>query len=412
MFDGNSTEGSLLGRVCSANDYVPVFESSSNTLTVQIVTDSARIPRSVFIFYYFFSPGTCKSACRHPVCTRPARAAATPLLPGSLGPRVRLFLQRQAFIEAVALYCKCPWESPGELGDRIPGPHREIRVRYLGWSPWIRLSNQLPDEADGWGWAPGYRVPCTVLETSADPAGSACLITALGAFEMPLLGPLLPLVWSVRSALGLQGLHIQQVPQVILTGIGEQTKRNTDLICQAVRCYVVLHSLHLDSIAAQSRMPRNSASEFMGRALFWFASQGPGLSTSFFFLNHRFLGANKSPEWSRQGFPKLDPGHLPSLRFSHCLTGVLCFSQAQPFYFPHKRAFSVVSSHFACPAACLLPGQGGTKGGLARLHLSWALERAAQGEAGISGGGGVCAGTKSLGSGLGREDRLGGQVPW
>ncbi|KAI5175047.1 Cub And Zona Pellucida-Like Domain-Containing Protein 1 [Manis pentadactyla] len=59
VFDGNSTEGSLLGRVCSANDYVPVFESSSNTLTVQIVTDSARIPRSVFIFYYFFSPGTC-----------------------------------------------------------------------------------------------------------------------------------------------------------------------------------------------------------------------------------------------------------------------------------------------------------------------------------------------------------------
>ncbi|XP_057361381.1 CUB and zona pellucida-like domain-containing protein 1 [Manis pentadactyla] len=63
VFDGNSTEGSLLGRVCSANDYVPVFESSSNTLTVQIVTDSARIPRSVFIFYYFFSPGTSIPDC-------------------------------------------------------------------------------------------------------------------------------------------------------------------------------------------------------------------------------------------------------------------------------------------------------------------------------------------------------------
>lgn len=46
--------------------------------------------------------------------------------------------------------------------------------------------------------------------------------------------------------------------------------RSTDLICQVVRCYVVLHSLHLDSIAAQSRMPRNSASEFMGKALFCF----------------------------------------------------------------------------------------------------------------------------------------------
>ncbi|KAK2490861.1 hypothetical protein MC885_017887 [Smutsia gigantea] len=47
VFDGNSTKGSLLGRVCSANDYVPVFESSSNTLAVQIVTDSARIQRTI-----------------------------------------------------------------------------------------------------------------------------------------------------------------------------------------------------------------------------------------------------------------------------------------------------------------------------------------------------------------------------
>nr|XP_036867556.1 CUB and zona pellucida-like domain-containing protein 1 [Manis javanica] len=63
VFNGNSTKASLLGRVCSANDYVPVFESSSNTLTVQIVTDSARIPRSVFIFYYFFSSGTSIPDC-------------------------------------------------------------------------------------------------------------------------------------------------------------------------------------------------------------------------------------------------------------------------------------------------------------------------------------------------------------
>ncbi|XP_076982425.1 CUB and zona pellucida-like domain-containing protein 1 [Tamandua tetradactyla] len=57
VFDGSSTGGPLLGRVCSKNDYVPVFESSFNTLTFQIVTDSAKIQRTAFIFYYFFSPG-------------------------------------------------------------------------------------------------------------------------------------------------------------------------------------------------------------------------------------------------------------------------------------------------------------------------------------------------------------------
>lgn len=60
VFDGNSTKGSLLGKVCSEHDYIPVFESSSDTVTVQIVTDSVRITRTVFIFYYYFSPGTCK----------------------------------------------------------------------------------------------------------------------------------------------------------------------------------------------------------------------------------------------------------------------------------------------------------------------------------------------------------------
>ncbi|XP_071071643.1 CUB and zona pellucida-like domain-containing protein 1 [Dasypus novemcinctus] len=56
VFDGASTRGPLLGTVCSKNDYVPVFESSSNTLTFQIITDSASVQRTVFIFYYFFSP--------------------------------------------------------------------------------------------------------------------------------------------------------------------------------------------------------------------------------------------------------------------------------------------------------------------------------------------------------------------
>ncbi|XP_037015006.2 CUB and zona pellucida-like domain-containing protein 1 [Artibeus jamaicensis] len=63
VFVGNSTLGSLLGKVCSKNDYVPVFESSSNTLTFQIVTDSARIQRTVFMFYYFFSPSASIPNC-------------------------------------------------------------------------------------------------------------------------------------------------------------------------------------------------------------------------------------------------------------------------------------------------------------------------------------------------------------
>ncbi|XP_012636747.2 CUB and zona pellucida-like domain-containing protein 1 [Microcebus murinus] len=55
VFDGTSTNGPLLGKVCSENNFVPVFESSFNTLTFQIVTDSATVQRSIFIFYYFFS---------------------------------------------------------------------------------------------------------------------------------------------------------------------------------------------------------------------------------------------------------------------------------------------------------------------------------------------------------------------
>ncbi|XP_008046425.1 CUB and zona pellucida-like domain-containing protein 1 [Carlito syrichta] len=63
VFDGNSTNEPLLGKVCSKNDFVPVFESSSNTLTFQIVTDSARTQRTVFLFYYYFSPGTSIPDC-------------------------------------------------------------------------------------------------------------------------------------------------------------------------------------------------------------------------------------------------------------------------------------------------------------------------------------------------------------
>uniref|UniRef100_G3UK41 CUB and zona pellucida-like domain-containing protein 1 n=1 Tax=Loxodonta africana TaxID=9785 RepID=G3UK41_LOXAF len=63
VFDRTSTAGPLLGEVCSKNDFVPVFESSSNTLTFQIITDSTVIQRSVFLFYYFFSSGTSIPDC-------------------------------------------------------------------------------------------------------------------------------------------------------------------------------------------------------------------------------------------------------------------------------------------------------------------------------------------------------------
>lgn len=66
VFDGRSTAGPLLGKVCSENDFVPVFESSSNSLTFQIVTDPTSVQRSVFISYYFFSPDVCKLSLAHP----------------------------------------------------------------------------------------------------------------------------------------------------------------------------------------------------------------------------------------------------------------------------------------------------------------------------------------------------------
>uniref|UniRef100_A0A8C5L839 CUB and zona pellucida-like domains 1 n=1 Tax=Jaculus jaculus TaxID=51337 RepID=A0A8C5L839_JACJA len=55
VFDGSSTSAPRLGKVCSRNDFVPVFESSSSSLTFQVVTDWVQIPRTIFIFYYFFS---------------------------------------------------------------------------------------------------------------------------------------------------------------------------------------------------------------------------------------------------------------------------------------------------------------------------------------------------------------------
>nr|XP_020819836.1 CUB and zona pellucida-like domain-containing protein 1 [Phascolarctos cinereus] len=63
IYDGPSTDTPLLGKVCSKVDYVPVFESSSNSLTFQISTSSSVIERSAFVFYYYFSSETSIDNC-------------------------------------------------------------------------------------------------------------------------------------------------------------------------------------------------------------------------------------------------------------------------------------------------------------------------------------------------------------
>ncbi|NXD11119.1 CUZD1 protein, partial [Nothocercus nigrocapillus] len=55
VYDGPSTNSSFLGQVCSNTDSVPVFESSSDSLTFLITTNSENFTRSFFAFYYFSS---------------------------------------------------------------------------------------------------------------------------------------------------------------------------------------------------------------------------------------------------------------------------------------------------------------------------------------------------------------------
>uniref|UniRef100_A0A7M4FX42 CUB and zona pellucida like domains 1 n=1 Tax=Crocodylus porosus TaxID=8502 RepID=A0A7M4FX42_CROPO len=55
VYDGPTSNSPLLGQVCSNIDSVPVFESSSNSLSFQVATDSTDLKRSIFAFYYFFS---------------------------------------------------------------------------------------------------------------------------------------------------------------------------------------------------------------------------------------------------------------------------------------------------------------------------------------------------------------------
>ncbi|XP_068807612.1 CUB and zona pellucida-like domain-containing protein 1 [Struthio camelus] len=55
VYDGPSTNSSFLGQVCNNTDSVPMFESSSDSLTFLITTNSEDFARSFFTFYYFFS---------------------------------------------------------------------------------------------------------------------------------------------------------------------------------------------------------------------------------------------------------------------------------------------------------------------------------------------------------------------
>ncbi|NXD73417.1 CUZD1 protein, partial [Eolophus roseicapillus] len=62
VYDGPSTNSSLLGQVCNDTDAVPVLQSSSDSLTFVITTNSVDFARSFFVYYYF-SPDTKTENC-------------------------------------------------------------------------------------------------------------------------------------------------------------------------------------------------------------------------------------------------------------------------------------------------------------------------------------------------------------
>ncbi|XP_039770295.1 CUB and zona pellucida-like domain-containing protein 1 [Ornithorhynchus anatinus] len=63
IYDGASVDSRLLGKVCSKSDYVPVFESTSNSLTFQIITSASIFQRTAFAFYYYFSQESHTENC-------------------------------------------------------------------------------------------------------------------------------------------------------------------------------------------------------------------------------------------------------------------------------------------------------------------------------------------------------------
>ncbi|NWH57378.1 CUZD1 protein, partial [Geococcyx californianus] len=56
IYDGPSTNSPLLGQVCNDTDAIPVLQSSSNSLTFRITTNSVAFTRNFFVFYYYFLP--------------------------------------------------------------------------------------------------------------------------------------------------------------------------------------------------------------------------------------------------------------------------------------------------------------------------------------------------------------------
>ncbi|NXJ83977.1 CUZD1 protein, partial [Trogon melanurus] len=63
VYDGPSTNSPLLARICNDTDAVPVLQSSSDSLTFLIRTNSVAFTRNFFVFYYFFSPETKIENC-------------------------------------------------------------------------------------------------------------------------------------------------------------------------------------------------------------------------------------------------------------------------------------------------------------------------------------------------------------
>ncbi|KAM6443049.1 CUB and zona pellucida-like domain-containing protein 1 [Liasis olivaceus] len=56
IYDGPSTNSSVLGRICHTEESIPIFHSSSSALTFRISTDSKIFIRNIHAFYYFISP--------------------------------------------------------------------------------------------------------------------------------------------------------------------------------------------------------------------------------------------------------------------------------------------------------------------------------------------------------------------
>nr|XP_047917864.1 CUB and zona pellucida-like domain-containing protein 1 [Anser cygnoides] len=83
VYDGPSSNSPLLGQVCNNTDAVPMFESSSNSLTFLIKTNSVAFARNFFVFYYFFSPETTRCGGS---LTGPSGTLISPNYPSSYPP--------------------------------------------------------------------------------------------------------------------------------------------------------------------------------------------------------------------------------------------------------------------------------------------------------------------------------------